>query len=175
MASLEREGGKFLLREEREQRHVALVSLQGQEGLEEIRRLFVEYAESLGIDLEFQGFDAELEGLPGRYAPPEGALILVLVEGRAAGCVALRRIEDGICEMKRLYVRQAYRGLGLGGALATRAIEEARARGYRLMRLDTLPSMQAAMGLYAALGFCPIEPYTYNPIEGARYLELALE
>jgi ribosomal protein S18 acetylase RimI-like enzyme len=145
-----------LLREESERRDMALVTVEGQERLAEIRQLFVEYAASLEIDLGFQGFDAELEGLPGKYAPPEGALILALVDGQVAGCVALRRIDDGVCEMKRLYVREAFRGLGLGGALAARIIEEARARRYRLMRLDTLPSMQAAMGLYAALGFSVI-------------------
>jgi len=145
------------------------------EEIDEARVLFREYAASLEIHLAFQDFDAELASLPGKYAPPDGALILARCDGALAGCVALRRIEGDICEMKRLYVRDACRGLGLGRALVARIIDEAQARGYAAMRLDTLASMAAAQGLYASFGFQHIEPYIYNPIEGARYMELILE
>jgi ribosomal protein S18 acetylase RimI-like enzyme len=146
----------------------------GTDGLVEIRQLFLEYAASLGIDLSFQGFEAELADLPGKYAPPEGALILARVDRALAGCVALRSLGDGICEMKRLYVRDDFRGLGLGRALVARLIEEARERGYRAMRLDTLATMDAAQRLYASFGFRYIAPYVYNPVDGARYMELIL-
>jgi ribosomal protein S18 acetylase RimI-like enzyme len=146
----------------------------GTRGLVDVRQLFLEYAASLGIDLCFQGFEQELAGLPGKYAPPEGALILALVDGKPAGCVALRLIDAELCEMKRLYLRDAFRGLGLGRALVMRIIEEARTRGYHAMRLDTLSSMVAAQRLYASFGFSYIEPYIYNPVEGAQYMELKL-
>lgn len=142
--------------------------------LEEVRQLFLEYAQSLGIDLDFQGFDAELETLPGKYQAPDGALMLALVDGKAAGCIALRRISDEICEMKRLYVRDAYRGLGLGKKLVSIIIDEAMNNKYKYMRLDTLPTMKGAQGLYLSFGFYDIEPYVYNPIEGTRFMELKL-
>ncbi|HEU4587866.1 MAG TPA: GNAT family N-acetyltransferase [Gemmatimonadales bacterium] len=138
------------------------------------RELFREYADRLGVDLCFQGFETELATLPGRYAPPSGRLFLAWHDDMAAGCVALRRLEPGVCEMKRLYVRPAARGHGLGRALAERVIAEGRAAGYLTMRLDTLPAMQEAQGLYAALGFREIEPYTRNPVPGVRFLELRL-
>jgi ribosomal protein S18 acetylase RimI-like enzyme len=138
------------------------------------RALFEEYAASLGFSLDFQGFRDELAALPGAYAPPSGRLLLATVDGALAGCVALRRIGDRVCEMKRLFVRPAHHGMGLGRRLATAIVEEARGAGYAVMRLDTMPSMKAATALYASLGFRDIAPYTYNPLEGARFLELTL-
>ena len=138
------------------------------------RELFCEYAAESQLDLCFQNFEAELAGLPGAYAPPEGRLLLSKGEEQLAGCVALRKFEDDVCEMKRLYVRPAFRGLGIGRALARRVIEEAVRIGYARMRLDTLARMQAAVALYEALGFCRIEAYRPNPLEDVIYFELAL-
>jgi putative acetyltransferase len=139
------------------------------------RDLFTEYASSLGFNLCFQNFDKELDGLPGEYAPPGGRLIIAMDEGKAVGCVALRKIEDGVCEMKRLYVRPAYRGKGIGKKLVEAIIEEAEKIGYIQMRLDTVPSMKEAIALYRLMGFHQIEPYRVNPVEGAMFFELALE
>ncbi len=143
--------------------------------LAEVRALFEEYAASLGFDLEFQGFRDELAGLPGDYAEPgRGALLLAHDAGAVAGCVALRAIDAETCEMKRLYIRPAWRGRGLGRLLAEAIIAEARRLGYRAMRLDTVPSMTGALALYRSLGFVAIAPYRHNPIDGAVFLELAL-
>jgi ribosomal protein S18 acetylase RimI-like enzyme len=139
------------------------------------RELFLEYAESLGFSLCFQNFDQELAGLPGDYAPPDGRLLLAEYEGQLAGCVALHKLEPEICEMKRLYLRAKFRDKGLGRALAETIIAEARAIGYRRMRLDTVePVMKDAVAMYRRLGFKEIAPYRANPIAGALYMELEL-
>jgi len=139
------------------------------------RELFLEYAQSLGFSLCFQNFDQELAGLPGDYAPPEGRLLLAEYESDVAGCVALHRLDDGICEMKRLYLRSEFRGKGIGRALADRIISEARQIGYQRMRLDTVePVMKDAVEMYRKLGFRQIAPYRANPIAGALYMELQL-
>jgi ribosomal protein S18 acetylase RimI-like enzyme len=140
-----------------------------------VTRLFRAYAGSLQIDLGYQGFDEELASLPGKYAPPSGALLLARDEdGLAIGCVAMRPLDENICEMKRLYVAPEGRGAGLGRALAEAIIETARAAGYREMRLDTLASMAGAQALYRALGFVEIAPYYDTPIEGTVFMGLKL-
>jgi GNAT superfamily N-acetyltransferase len=143
--------------------------------LETIRELFSEYAESLEIDLEFQDFARELADLPGDYAPPDGCLLLAVVGGEPAGCVALRRLDATSCEMKRMYVRPTCRGSGVGRALAFAVMDEGQRHGYSAMRLDTLPTMHAAITLYGSLGFEPIDPYRFNPIPGALFMEADLQ
>lgn len=140
-----------------------------------VRRLFREYADGIGVDLCFQDFESELAGLPGKYAPPKGRLILACDDERAVGCVALRPVDDESCEMKRLYVRPEVRAHRVGRRLAERICDEARAAGYRRICLDTLPTMTSALGLYRSLGFRPIEAYVFNPIEGAVFLSLDLD
>ena len=142
--------------------------------LSHLRELFREYADALGFDLSFQDFEEELAGLPGEYAPPHGAALLALQRGEVAGCVALRRIDPRACEMKRLYVRPRFQRRGIGKELAAAIIKQARQSGYQRMRLDTVPWMTAAIELYESLGFQDIKPYRYNPIEGARFMELLL-
>jgi len=139
------------------------------------RELFLEYAQSLGFSLCFQNFDKELAGLPGDYAPPDGRLLLAECEGQLAGCVALHKLEPGVCEMKRLYLRAEFRGRGFGRVLADRIISEARQIGYKHMRLDTVePVMRDAVAMYRRIGFREIAAYCSNPIAGALYMELEL-
>jgi ribosomal protein S18 acetylase RimI-like enzyme len=151
--------------------NIVLANTPEQLGL--VRQLFEEYAAALSFDLGFQNFQHELDGLPGAYAPPDGRLWLALTDGgEAAGCVALRRLESGVGEMKRLYVRPEHRGTGLGKRLARILLAEAGSIGYGRIRLDTTPEMADAIRLYEALGFTRIAPYRPNPVEGAIYMEI---
>jgi putative acetyltransferase len=156
---------------------IALRPFQPQD-LDSVRALIREYAESLGIDLCFQGLEEELARLPGDYAPPGGALLIAHVDGMLAGCCALRLLDNvdyvNACEMKRLYVRPAYRGLGLGRLLAEGILDAARQSGYTSLLLDTLSDMETARALYQELGFEEIPPYYHNPIPGAHYLRVRL-
>lgn len=151
-----------------------IVPVSSQEDLALARALFVEYSRSIGFDLSFQNFKTEFDGLPGDYAPPGGALVLAWFGNEVAGCIALRGWSGETCEMKRLYVRPRFRGKGIGRALATWTIANARELGYKRMRLDTVPSMAEAITMYETLGFKEIEPYRYNPILGTKFLELDL-
>jgi ribosomal protein S18 acetylase RimI-like enzyme len=139
-----------------------------------VRDLFRAYADGLGIDLCFQGFDAELAGLPGAYAPPAGRLIVADAGAELAGCVALRAHTPDVGEMKRLFVRPTFRGRGLGRALINRVVAEASAAGYRELVLDTLPVIGEAIALYRSAGFAETDPYTFNPVPGALYFRMAL-
>lgn len=154
---------------------VTLVEANSPEMVCASRQLFQEYAAGIGVDLCFQNFDEELAGLPGKYAPPEGRLILATSESGYLGCVALRKLAEGICEMKRLYVRPSFRGQGIGRALAMEVIAQGRKIGYGAMRLDTLASMKDAIALYESLGFRQIGPYCRNPERDAVFMELDLK
>jgi ribosomal protein S18 acetylase RimI-like enzyme len=152
-----------------------MLQARSPEQISQARELFLEYAQSLGFSLCFQSFDKELAGLPGDYAPPDGRLLLAEFEGQLAGCVALHKLDDKICEMKRLYLRPSFRGKGVGLALAEMIIAEARVIGYERMRLDTVELvMKDAVAMYRRLGFKEIAPYRENPIAGAMYMELQL-
>jgi putative acetyltransferase len=154
---------------------ITLIQATLPEHIEQVRTLFVEYGNSLGFSLCFQSFDEELENLPGAYRPPHGKLLLARYAGNAGGCIALRPLQAGICEMKRLYVRPSNRGLGLGQMLVERLITEARALGYERMRLDTVESaMKDAVALYRRMGFKEIAPYSTISIESALWMELPL-
>ena len=146
--------------------------------LDATRELFTEYAQALGIDLCFQNFEAELAGLPGDYAAPQGCLMLAFVDGELAGCGGFRPLGDvdyaNACEMKRLFVRRAFRRFGLGRLLTQALIDGALQAGYSAMLLDTLDDMEAARGLYESLGFIEVPPYYFNPIPGAHYLKVEL-
>jgi putative acetyltransferase len=140
-----------------------------------VRRLFEEYAASLGVDLSYQGFAAELAGLPGAYAAPRGRLLLASAEGTSSGCVALRPVDEQACEMKRLFVRPERQRFGLGRMLAARVIDEARVIGYSKILLDTLPCMHGALRLYQSFGFVRRPPYFQSPVEGNVFMELQLK
>lgn len=145
---------------------------------EDTRAIFQEYADSLAVDLCFQGFDAELASLPGDYIAPAGLLLLGYVDGDLAACGAFRPLADAdypnACEMKRLFVRRAFRGFGIGRALARALLDRAALAGHSTMLLDTLSEMEAARGLYASLGFIEVPPYYFNPLPGAHYLKADL-
>jgi GNAT superfamily N-acetyltransferase len=146
-----------------------------QQDIQQARTLFEEYAASLGISLCFQNFDQELNNLPGKYAPPDGLLLLATENDELAGCIALRNLSGGVCEMKRLFVRPGFRSHGLGRVLVETIIDEARKLGYTHMRLDTLPGlMNKAIALYRSFGFIEIGPYCDNPVEGAKFMQLEL-
>jgi putative acetyltransferase len=165
----------MLRQSEARNRALQFVQVQSESQIEQVRQLFLEYARSLGFSLCFQNFDQELANLPGDYSPPHGKLLLAEFEGELAGCVALHKLENEICEMKRLYLRPQFRGKGLGRALATRIIAEARDLGYSRLRLDTVESaMQDAVAMYLKLGFRKIDAYCENPMPSALYLELVL-
>jgi len=158
---------------------IELVHAEELAQLSVVRELFIEYAGTLNIDLCFLNFDAELSGLPGDYAPPGGALLIALVDGEPAGCVAMRPLPEAdhtnACEMKRLYVRRAFRRFGLGRLLTQQLMDLATQSGHSCMLLDTLDDMEVARGLYTSLGFAEIPPYYFNPIPGAHYLKVELD
>jgi putative acetyltransferase len=153
---------------------VTIIPAQSDIHLLAVRELFLEYADALGVDLCFQGFQQELDELPGAYAPPDGRLLLAVEFDQAIGCVAVRKLGDGICEMKRLYVQPGHRGKGLGRRLAEAVIAEAKTIGYKKMRLDSLTSLKEAAALYRSLGFIEIPAYRYNPLPEAVFMELEL-
>ena len=144
------------------------------EDMDVARGLFREYAASLNVDLCFENLDKELERLPGEYAPPDGRLLFAMVDKNIEGCVALKKAGDHLCEMKRLFVRPAFHGMGIGKRLVLTLMDEARAAGYRRLRLDTLPSMQEAIRLYRRLGFAEIHPFRPVPVPGTLYMEIKL-
>jgi len=148
---------------------------QSAEQIAQVRKLFLEYAKSLGFSLCFQSFDQELASLPGDYAPPDGRLLLAEYDSHLAGCAALHKLDAEACEMKRLYLRPEFRGQGLGRSLTERILSEARAIGNQRVRLDTVePVMKDAVAMYRKIGFKEIAPYRQNPIAGALYMELDL-
>jgi len=153
---------------------VSITQVRHESDIAVMKDLFVEYAASIGIDLEYQGFSAELAGLPGKYAPPTGELLLASVNGEPGGCVALRALDQATLEMKRLYVRPATRGIGLGKRLVEAAISFARQHGYAELRLDTLATMDSARALYRSLGFVEIPPYGAAHVPGTCFYGLSL-
>lgn len=155
-------------------RLLKIIPAQTEEDYDIAKKLFIEYANSLGFDLSFQDFEEELANLPGEYVSPTGCLLIAVYKEQPVGCVALRKLSDGICEMKRLYVKEKFRRLGIGRALVEAVIDKARKIGYNYMRLDTVPSMEVARALYISVGFKKTDAYRYNPIEDAVFMELKL-
>jgi len=153
---------------------IQIISAHAEVHYQYARDLFVQYADALGFDLEFQGFSRELATLPGGYVPPLGCILLAELSGNYVGCVALRPLENKICELKRLFVIPEYRGRAIGRTLACSVIDNARQMGYEKMRLDTIESMKVANGLYHSLNFRAIQAYCYNPLDNPRYMELDL-
>lgn len=153
---------------------ITITPARGPKEVAEVRRLFVEYAESLNFDLCFQGFDQEIDSLADIYAPPRSEMLLARVSNLVAGGVAVRSLDEDICEMKRLYVRPRFRGLGLGRRLAEAIVTVARGAGHAAMRLDTIESMTGARAIYESMGFVLIPPYYHNPVPGVVYYELDL-
>ena len=152
-----------------------IIQAQTPTELQQVRELFEEYVAWLGINLCFQNYDKELAELPGEYAPPTGRLLIAYEGEEVVGCIALRSLGDGVCEMKRLFVRPGFRGAGLGFTLVELVLDEARKIGYERIRLDTLPGkMDRAIAMYRTLGFNDIDPYYHNPVTGAAFMELAL-
>jgi len=161
--------------DDRHRQVLKMVTAESIGQIETIRELFLEYAKSLNFDLCFQDFDKELKSLPGRYAAPHGRLLLALYEEKIAGCVGLWKVNDQVCEMKRLWVRPEFRGKKIGRQLAEFVIEQAKLIGYSKMKLDTIDTMTEAIKLYVSLGFKSTSAYRYNPVEGAEYMELELK
>lgn len=154
---------------------LSIIQAETADQIASARLLFREYESWLGLDLCFQGFEAELAGLPGKYAMPDGRLLLAYSDGELAGCIAMRKLDDGICEMKRLFVRDGFRGARIGVNMIERLIADAREIGYSKMRLDTFPpKMGKAVSLYESHGFVPIAPYYDNPNDGVLFMELVL-
>lgn len=166
---------KSMPTDDRHRQVLKVVTAESSEQVDTIRELFLEYAKSLNFDLCFQGFDKELESLPGKYAAPDGRLLLALYDQKIAGCVALWKVSDQVCEMKRLWVRPEFRGKKIGRQLAEFVIEQAKLIGYSKMKLDTIDTMTEAIKLYVSLGFRSTSAYRYNPVEGAEYMELDLK
>jgi putative acetyltransferase len=154
---------------------VEIIHAKTDQEVQTAKMLFEEYAEWLGLDLGFQNFQEELDSMPGKYAGPAGRLVIAKYDGDIAGCAAVRKLQDGVCEMKRLFVREKFRGKGIGKALAEIIVEDARKIGYKKMRLDTDgQKMFKAMAIYKSMGFMEIEAYYHNPYDGVVYLELEL-
>ena len=154
---------------------IEIIQAETAEQIEEARKLFREYEAWIGLRLCFQNFDEEVATLPGKYAPPDGRLFLAYADGKLAGCIALRRLEAGVCEMKRLFVKEEFQGRKIGVALIEKLLDEARRIGYAKMRLDTFPpKMGKAVGLYESYGFRPIPPYYENPYGDTLFMELDL-
>jgi putative acetyltransferase len=158
----------------KEPKSICIADGHAEDAVGTVRELFLEYAAWLTVDLCFQDFEAELAGLPGKYAPPTGAILLAQVSGKVAGCVAMRRLEASVGEMKRLWVRQSFRNCGIGKMLIEAIVERARAAGYARLRLDTLPQMKTAVVLYRALNFYEVPAYYNNRVPGAIFLEKML-